>query len=118
MTKKVLKNKNSLRLKRKRRIRAKISGTAERPRLSIFKSNKHMYAQAINDVAGVTLCACDGAKAGLKANKEDAAKLATSFAGSLKEAGIETIVFDVNGFKYHGVVAAFGDELRNNGIVF
>ena len=72
MTSKVLKNKNALRIKRKKRIRAKISGSAERPRLSIFKSNKYMYAQAINDVAGVTLCACDGSKAGLKANKEDA----------------------------------------------
>jgi large subunit ribosomal protein L18 len=114
----VLKRKIATRLKRKRRVRAKISGTALRPRVSVFRSNKHFYAQAIDDVAGVTLAACDGAKMGLKANKEDAVKIAAAFAGALKEKNITTIVFDNNGYGYHGVVAAFADELRNNSIEF
>jgi large subunit ribosomal protein L18 len=114
----VMKKKLSTRLKRKRRVRAKISGTAERPRVSVFRSNKHFYAQAIDDVAGATLAACDGAKEGLKANKEDVKKLAAGFAATLKEKNIDTIVFDNNGFIYHGVVAAFADELRNNSIKF
>lgn len=114
----VLKKKIATRFKRKRRVRAKISGTAERPRVSVFRSNKHFYAQAINDVTGTTLAACDGANMKLKANKEDAKKLATSFAAALKEKKITTIVFDNNGFGYHGVVAAFADELRNNSIEF
>jgi large subunit ribosomal protein L18 len=70
----VMKKKLATRLKRKKRVRAKISGTAERPRVSVFRSNKHFYAQAIDDVAGATLAACDGAKMNLKANKEDAKK--------------------------------------------
>jgi len=114
----VMKKKLATRLKRKKRVRAKISGTAERPRVSVFRSNKHFYAQAIDDVAGNTLAACDGAKMNLKANKEDAKKLAATFAASLKEKKITKIVFDNNGFVYHGVVAAFADELRNNSIEF
>jgi len=114
----ILKKKITSRLKRKRRVRAKINGTVERPRISVFRSNKHFYAQAIDDVSGVTLAACDGAKMGLKANREDAKKLASAFAESLKEKKITTIVFDNNGFGYHGVVASFADELRNNSIEF
>ena len=114
----ILKRKIATRLKRKRRIRAKISGTANKPRVSVFRSNKHFYAQAIDDVSGVTLAACNGAKMGLKSNREDAKKLASTFAESLKEKKITTIVFDNNGFGYHGVVASFADELRNNSIEF
>jgi large subunit ribosomal protein L18 len=115
---KVQKRKNELRIKRKRRVRGKISGTTARPRVSVFKSNKHMYAQAIDDVLGHTLAACDGAHLNLRSNVADATKLAQAFAATLNEKNIKSIVFDVNGFKYHGVIKAFGDELRNNGIEF
>jgi large subunit ribosomal protein L18 len=116
MTRKALLKKQLLKLKRKRRIRGKISGIEARPRISIYKSNRTMYAQAIDDVAGKTLASCDGVKSGIKSNKEGAAKLGVEFAQTLKGAGIETAVFDTNGNKYHGVVKAFADALRENGI--
>lgn len=108
--------KNSLRIKRKRRVRGKISGTAEKPRVSIFKSNRFISAQAINDVEGVTLASVNSKSMDLRANKEDAVKVAAQFAETLKAAGINTIVFDRNGYLYHGVVAAFAQSLRDNGI--
>jgi large subunit ribosomal protein L18 len=108
--------KNSLRIKRKKRVRGKISGTAQMPRITIFKSNKRIYAQAIDDVAGNTLASIDGCKLGLSANKESATKVATEFSAVLKDKGITEAVFDRNGYVYHGVVAAFADALRENGI--
>ena len=108
--------KNSLRVIRKRRVRGNINGTAETPRVSIFKSNRYLSAQAINDVDGVTLAAVSSKAMGLNANKESAAKVGAQFAETLKAAGIETVVFDRNGYLYHGVVAAFADALRDNGI--
>lgn len=116
MTANVLKRKLALRIKRKRRIRAKISGTALQPRISIFKSNRTIYVQAIEDVTATTLAAADGRKLGIKANKEGAVVLAKEFAKTLKSKGIEEAVFDRNGYLYHGVVAAFADALRENGI--
>ncbi len=116
MREKLLKQKNALRIKRKRRIRGKISGTSDKPRISVFKSNRHFYAQAIDDVNGVTLCAIDGKKLGLKANKESAKEAGTAFAGVLKENKIETAVLDRNGYQYNGVIVAFADALRDNGI--
>ena len=112
----ILKKKLSLRIKRKRRIRADISGTAKRPRISIFKSNKYVYAQAIDDVNGVTIASVDGLKLGFKSNKVGATELAKAFSESLKEKKLTTVVFDRNGYLYHGVVAAFADGLRENGI--
>jgi len=111
-----LAKKNSLRIKRKRRVRGNISGTAAKPRVSIFKSNKFVSAQAINDVEGVTLAAVNSKVLGLSANKENAGKVGAQFAETLKAAGIDTVVFDRNGYLYHGVVAAFADALRDNGI--
>lgn len=112
----ILSNKLKLRAKRKKRIRAKISGTENLPRVSIFRSNKHFYAQAIDDVGGVTLAYADGSKLGFKANKDGVAKLAVIFADSLKSKKIEKVVFDRNGYLYHGVVASFATALRDNGI--
>ena len=103
-----LKLKKRLTQKRKARV----------PRVSIFRSNKYFYAQAIDDSKGFTLANVDGKKMGLKNNKDDVKKLAQSFAKSLKDAGIQKIVFDRNGYLYHGVVASFADSLRENGIVF
>jgi large subunit ribosomal protein L18 len=116
MTNKQIKLKVSSRLRRKRRIRAKISGCETTPRLTIFKSNKHLYAQAIDDTKSVTLAAFDGAKAGVKSNKEGAKEAAVLFAKTLKAKKIENVVFDRNGYLYHGVVAAFAEELRNQSI--
>ncbi|HIC78005.1 MAG TPA: 50S ribosomal protein L18 [Sulfurovum sp.] len=118
MLKSIQRRKNKLRIQRKRRVRGKISGTIELPRLSIFKSNKYVSAQAIDDVAGITLASADGRKMGLKANKEDAKKVAVAMADALKAKNIENIVFDRNGYLYHGVVASFADALREAGIKF
>ena len=118
MLKSIQKRKNKLRIQRKRRVRGKISGTVELPRVSVFKSNKHFYAQAIDDVAGVTLASADGKKMGLKSNQEDAKKVGAAMADALKAKNIETIVFDRNGYLYHGVVATFADAMREAGIKF
>ncbi len=118
MTAKDLKAKVSRRLKRKRRIRAKISGTATLPRVSVFRSNRYLSAQAIDDNTSTTLAAISSKALGLKANQEDAAKLGEAFEATLKTAGITEVVFDRNGYQYHGVVAAFGDALRANEIKF
>lgn len=112
----ILKRKLALRVKRKKRVRADISGTEQRPRVSIFKSNKYVYVQAIDDVNCVTLAAADGAKLGFKANKAGAIELAKVFAETLKSKKITTVVYDRNGYLYHGVVAAFADGLRENGV--
>ncbi len=116
MLQSVQKRKNRLRAQRKARVRGKIFGTAALPRLSVYRSNKHLYAQAIDDTAGHTLAAVDGNKSGLKANQEDAKKLAAEMAKTLQDKGIEQVVFDRNGYLYHGVVAAFADGLREAGI--
>ncbi|MBN2824010.1 MAG: 50S ribosomal protein L18 [Campylobacterales bacterium] len=116
MLKSIQARKNRLRTKRKARVRGNIFGTATKPRLSVFKSNKYFYAQAINDDLGITVAAVDGKKAGLKANKEDVKTLAKTLAESLTSKGIETVVFDRNGYLYHGVVASFADALREAGI--
>lgn len=118
MNARVLKSKIANRLKRKRRVRAKISGSATLPRVSVFRSNRYLSVQAIDDTASVTLCALHSKVTGHKANKEGATALAAEFAAKLKEAGISQIVFDRNGYQYHGVVAAFGESLRANEIKF
>jgi len=118
MRESVQRRKNRLRIKRKKRVRGKIRGNAQRPRVSVFRSNRHFYAQAIDDERGHTLAYADGAKMGLRANKEDVKKVAQAFAQELKAKGIEVIVFDRNGYLYHGVVASFADALRENGIKF
>ncbi len=111
-----LAKKNSLRLRRKRRVRGNISGTTELPRLSIFKSNKYFYAQAIDDVTGNTLASVDSRVLKLVVNKENVVKVGAEMAKTLKAKKIESVVFDRNGYLYHGVVAAFADALRDNGI--
>lgn len=118
MNAKVLKRKVQLRVKRKLRIRSKIEGTAALPRVSVFRSNRYLSAQAIDDATGTTLAAVHAKKEGLTANKESAEKLGAMFAKTLKNAGISEIVFDRNGYQYHGVVASFGDALRANEIKF
>lgn len=118
MNAKVLKSKLANRIKRKARVRAKISGCAATPRVSVFRSNRYLSVQAIDDTNGTTIAAMHSKATGHKANKEGAAALAAEFATKLKEAKVETVVFDRNGYQYHGVVAAFGDALRANEIKF
>lgn len=113
----ILKRKLALRAKRKKRVRADIFGTIERPRISFFKSNRYVYAQAIDDVNGVTLASVDGKKLGFNASKEGATQVAKVFAETLKAQNLTKVVYDRNGYLYHGVVAAFADGLRANGIV-
>ncbi len=118
MNKNVLKKKITNRIKRKKRVRAKISGSETLPRVSIYRSNRYLMAQAIDDTKGVTLVGLHSKTIDARANKDGAVKLAAEFAKKLKEKNITSIVFDRNGYRYHGVVAAFGDALRENEIKF
>lgn len=104
----------------KRGIRNKIKGTAERPRLSVFRSNKAIYAQLINDETGHTLCAASSkeseAQGGTKS--EQAEKVGKLIADKAKAAKVENIVFDRNGYRYHGRIAALAKGARENGLKF
>ncbi len=114
-------DKKELRIKRRKRVRAKISGTAERPRLSVFRSAKNIYAQLIDDVNGVTLAAAstkDKGFEGFGGNVEAAKKVGLAVAEKAKAKGIETVVFDRGGFVYHGRVAAVADGAREGGLKF
>ena len=106
------------RIKIKYRVRNKISGTAERPRMSVFRSNKQIYVQIINDQTGTTLVAA--LSFGMEAcpKKEQAAKVGALIAKKALEAGITTIVFDRNGYLYHGRVKEVADAARNGGLKF
>ena len=105
--------------RRKMRVRGKISGTAARPRISIFKSNKNLYVQVIDDTAGKTLASVstmNKENKALKPNVADAAKLGEQLGGELKKLKITEAVFDRNGNLYHGVIKAFADGTRKAGI--
>ena len=108
------------RARRKRRIRGRISGTTERPRVSVFRSNKAIYAQLVDDAAAATLVAARSAEidaAGLK--KADVAKkVGELLAPRAKDKGIERVVFDRSGYLYHGRVKALAEGAREGGLVF
>ena len=108
--------------RRHRRVRKKVSGTAERPRLAVFRSNKHIYAQVIDDVAGRTLASAATDDASLKdgngSNIDAATKVGTLVAERAKAAGVDKVVFDRGGFGYHGRVAALADAAREAGLEF
>jgi len=116
------KQKVEARARRHRRVRKTVRGTAERPRLAVFRSNRHVTAQVIDDVAGRTLAAASTVEAGLRAeptgNREAATKVGELVAQRAKEAGVEKVVFDRGGFQYHGRVAAVADAARNAGLDF
>ena len=116
------KKKHEARLRRHRRVRKKVRGTAERPRLAVFRSNKHIYAQVIDDIAGVTIAAASTADASItdaaKGNVEAAKKVGALVAERAKAAGVEKVVFDRGGFLYHGRVAALADAAREAGLEF
>ena len=108
------------RLRRRRRVRAKVRGTAERPRLSVFRSNRGIQAQVIDDVNGHTLAAVNWTEGDLKDLKSmDQAKRAGELlAERAKAAGVETVVFDRGGYRYHGRVKALADGARESGLTF
>ena len=114
----------SARDKRKRRIRKKINGTAERPRLSVYKSLKHMYAQLVDDTTGRTIAAVSTGSKGLKGEvgEDDktaaAKKVGAAIARAAKEKGVTRVVFDRNGFDYHGRIAAVAEAAREAGLEF
>ena len=117
---KVIDSKKS-RIKRRKRIRAKISGTAACPRLSVFRSSKHIYAQLIDDVEGKTLCSSstmDKGFEGFGGNAEAAKKVGLALADKAKAAGIVDVVFDRSGYVYHGRVAALAEGAREGGLNF
>jgi large subunit ribosomal protein L18 len=109
--------KQAKRAGRHARIRAKVTGTAERPRLAVFKSNNFVYAQLIDDTKGVTLAAADS-RTHTGTRGEGAAAVGTAIATKAKDAGITTVVFDRGGFRYQGVIAALADSARAGGLAF
>lgn len=115
-------DKNKARLKRHLRVRKKIQGTAVRPRLNIFRSSKHMYAQIIDDVAGTTLVAASTQEKAVEVNNggnvDAAVKVGTLIAERAKEKGIDKVVFDRSGYLYHGRVKALADAAREAGLEF
>ncbi len=103
------------------RVRSKISGTAACPRLNVFRSAKHIYAQVIDDATGVTLCAASSMSKGFDLNGgniEGAKKVGNMIAELCREKGIEEVVFDRGGYVYHGRVAALADGAREGGLKF
>ncbi|MGF1470960.1 MAG: 50S ribosomal protein L18 [Rubrobacteraceae bacterium] len=111
--------KRAHREKRRKRVRRRIYGTAERPRLSVYRSNVHIYAQLIDDDEGHTLAAVDSREAGGAENRVEAARrVGELVAERAKEAGVEEIVFDRGGNRYHGRVAALAEGARSGGLEF
>jgi large subunit ribosomal protein L18 len=110
--------KQQQRLRRRRRVRAKVSGTAERPRLSVFRSNRGVSAQLIDDVAGVTVVAVNWTEKDLKSldRMEQAKRVGELIAERAKGAGVESAVFDRGGYRYHGRVKALADGAREAGL--
>jgi large subunit ribosomal protein L18 len=119
-----IKTKEDIRARIHSRIRKKVSGTNERPRLAVFRSQTHIYAQVINDEAGTTLCSASSLDKTLKAEMKRGGNVAAAKAvGSLiatraKEKGVEAVVFDRGGFQYHGRVKALADAAREGGLKF
>ena len=114
----------SMRLKRKSRIRKNLSGTATRPRLSVFRSARHIYAQIIDDLTGVTLVAAGTLspeirdKVGSLKKKDAAHEVGKLLADKAKSKGIDQVVFDRNGFLYHGRIKSLAESCREHGLVF
>jgi large subunit ribosomal protein L18 len=111
------------RIKRKNRIRRKLSGTAERPRLTVYKSLKHIYVQVVDDASGKTLAFASSLSKELKARaegdkKSDAKRVGALIAQKCKAAKVEAVVFDRNGFPYHGRIAAVAEAAREGGLRF
>lgn len=113
-------DKNKIRQKRHRRVRGKLSGTADRPRLNVFRSNTGIYAQVIDDVAGVTLVSASTLDSEVSGNTktEQASSVGAVVAKRAVEKGIKEVVFDRGGYLYHGRVQALAEAARENGLDF
>lgn len=117
-------DKNKLRKKRHLRVRKKLFGTSERPRLNVFRSSSHIYAQVIDDLAGATLVSASTLDPEFKGqisnggNIEAAKKVGEMIAKKAKEKGIEQVVFDRGGYLYHGRIKALADAARESGLEF
>mgnify|MGYP001027830678 CR=1 FL=1 len=115
------KDKNAQRLKRHARVRGEISGTTERPRLAVYRSNANIYAQIIDDVKGVTLCSASTVEKdfeGIGSNKEAAKKVGKKIAEKALAGGITEVVFDRGGYIYHGRVSELAEGAREGGLNF
>lgn len=111
--------KNERRMKIKARVRGKVSGSPERPRLSVFRSNKQIYAQVIDDTTGKTLAAASSLKLEDKLPKKElAAKVGEMIARNAQEAGVQQVTFDRNGYLYHGRIKELADAARKGGLKF
>ena len=112
---------NKQRKRRHRRVRGKVAGTPQRPRLNVFRSRSHIYAQVIDDAAGVTLCAASSVEKEFTdkgGNIEAAKKIGEAIAKRAKDKGIESVVFDRGGYLYHGRVKALAEGAREAGLQF
>jgi large subunit ribosomal protein L18 len=109
------------RSRRHTRVRKRVHGTGEKPRLAVYRSNRYIYAQVIDDVEGRTLAAASSQEADLRSshlNVETAAKVGTTIASRAKDAGVTTVVFDRGGYRFHGKVKALADAAREAGLEF
>ena len=108
------------RLRRRRRVRAKVAGTAECPRISVFRSNRGVFAQLIDDAGGTTLAAVNWTEADLRSlpRMDQAKRAGELLAERAKAAGVETAVFDRGGYRYHGRVRALAEGAREGGLIF
>ena len=117
-----MKDQQRLRVRRHRRVRKHVSGTPERPRVAVFRSNKHISAQVIDDVSGRTLAAASSVEKDLKptagGNMDAAKKVGQLLGERAKAAGVTQVVFDRGGFRYHGRVASLADAAREAGLEF
>ncbi|MGI8425376.1 MAG: 50S ribosomal protein L18 [Actinomycetota bacterium] len=118
-----MKNTSKARQIRHRRVRKRISGSAERPRLAVFRSNRHLYAQLINDLDGRTIVSASTMDPALKSNDKNATSDAAVKVGKLVaeralEKGVKTVVFDRGGFRFHGRIKALADAAREQGLSF
>lgn len=114
-------SRNESRVRRHRRVRKTLRGTAERPRLTVFRSNRYIYAQVIDDIDGHTLVSASSQEPDLRAanlNRETAAKVGEMIGTRAKAAGLDAVVFDRGGYKYHGRVKALADAAREAGLEF
>lgn len=114
------KSRSYMRVVRHNRIRKHLRGTAERPRLAVFRSNAHISAQAIDDDSGKTLAAATSQQKALsgRVNKETAKKVGAAIADALKKQGIESVVFDRGGYRYHGCISSLAEGAREGGLKF
>ena len=111
-------SKSALRTRRHIRIRARVSGTSERPRLAVFRSNRYIYAQLIDDTKGVTLVSADSRDMKGTSARERATEVGKVIASAAKKKGVELAVFDRGGFQYQGVIASLADGAREGGLSF